>query len=80
MPTLQIRDIPQHIYDELVAQAKAERRSLTQQALYILEQNLLFESKAFNRKKEVLDRIRNSGKDWSHLPDPEDMIREDRNR
>lgn len=37
MPTLQIRDLPQGIYDRLVLEAGLEHRSLAQQATAILD-------------------------------------------
>ena len=37
MPTLQIRDMPQELYDRLVESAEINRRSLTQQAIVLLE-------------------------------------------
>jgi plasmid stability protein len=38
MPNLQIRDLPQDVYDALKADAAMEQRSLTQQAIVALRQ------------------------------------------
>lgn len=40
MPALQVRDLPQDIYDRLVLSAERDHRSLAQQTTYILEQHL----------------------------------------
>lgn len=37
MPPLQVRDLPQDVYDDLKEIARRKRRSLAQQAAYILE-------------------------------------------
>lgn len=41
MPTLQVRDLPQDVYERLCENAKAEHRSIAQQATAILESHLL---------------------------------------
>lgn len=40
MPALQIRDLPQGLYDELKLRAAREHRSLAQQATVAIEQHL----------------------------------------
>lgn len=40
MPALQIRDLPQGLYDELRRRAEREHRSLAQQATVAIEQHL----------------------------------------
>lgn len=40
MPALQIRDLPQGLYDELRLRAEREHRSLAQQATVAIEQHL----------------------------------------
>jgi len=40
MPALQVRDLPDDLYDELKAQALRENRSLTQQAIVVLRKGL----------------------------------------
>jgi plasmid stability protein len=37
MPALQVRDLPQDIYDDLKAQAEREHRSLSQQTVVLLQ-------------------------------------------
>ena len=40
MPALQIRDVPEDVYQDLVALAKKEHRSINQQALFMLREKL----------------------------------------
>ena len=49
MPTLQIRNLPKGLYDQIVDSAKKSRRSLTQQAIVLLEQALIIQD--LNRRK-----------------------------
>lgn len=82
MPTLQIRDVPQEIYDSLVASAEANRRSLAQEALVILENNLLPMSRRLEKEKALL-RLKELGK--KHLQgitieEIVETIQEDRDR
>lgn len=49
MPTLQIRDLPQDIYDDLVLSPEENKRSITQQAIVLLES-------AFNQAHRKVDK------------------------
>ena len=40
MPTLQVRDLEQDLYDRLAAVAKQERRSIAQQTIVFIERGL----------------------------------------
>ena len=77
MPTLQVRDLPKELYDKLVASASAERRSIAQQAIVLLERALQMEEFKL-RRAEVLNRLMSRPK----LPefDPATLIREDRDQ
>lgn len=81
MPTLQVRDVPDHIYRRLVDLAEKERRSLAQQALTIIAKGLDVEVDPKARRREALRRAslidRNLTK---HLPSAVKIIREDRDR
>ncbi len=80
MPSLQIRDMPNDLYQALNARATLEHRSLTQQALIELIQAL--RGKPNNRRQQVLARIRAEIL-LSALPpefSPEQLIRDDRSR
>lgn len=81
MPTLQIRDFPQELYDQLTVLAEKEGRSLAQQALVLLEEAL---SDSIKRKKKMnalqrLDDMR-SHFNGITMEDVVAAIREDRDR
>ncbi len=62
MPTLQIRNVPQKLYDELKRKAIKSRRSLNQEAIVMLE--LAMEEHNDNHKKikmATIDRILSRG-------------------
>ena len=83
MPTLQIREVPQELYDKLVESAEINRRSLTQQAIVLLEEAMDKDlNKNKQRKIEALERIRDLRPHFSGIS-TEDIvasIREDRDR
>lgn len=80
MPTLQVRDLPSDVYAQLNYLAEKEHRSLTQEAIILIKEGI--EQKIGNkeRRKKVLEKIKNIGIDGSNLPDPVELIREDRDR
>ena len=82
MPTLQVRDLPEYIYEQIVDLAEAERRSITQETIVLLEKALEIEKQNKNQRKKLLDHIVNETKSDNNenIPDPVKLIREDRNR
>jgi len=80
MPSLQIRDLPEDIYEVLRFRAASEHRSLTQQALADLTQ--VVKSRQTDTRKKPLASIRQeiSNKAPAEEPLPENIIREDRSR
>ena len=82
MPSLQVRDLPEHIYQKLLADANREHRSLAQQAVCILSKGLETIANPKDRRKMLMSRIRSRSlkMDSAHLENPVDLIREDRNR
>ena len=81
MPTLQIRDLPQDIYDKLVESAELNRRSLTQEAVTILENVLILENYKIEKTKAIaeLKSMAPLFKGVS-IDDIVAMVREDRDR
>lgn len=81
MPTIQVRDVPQHIYRRLVDLAEKERRSLAQQTVAILAKGLDIEVDPKARRRKVLEEAKrlDLGRGKS-LPDFVKLIREDRDR
>jgi len=81
MPSLQIRDLPDDVYEALAFRAQAEHRSLAQQA--IVELRRIPELTARERRLEILKKLKERiEKEPPHRPfrAPEDLIREDRER
>jgi hypothetical protein len=80
MPSLYIRDLPAEVYEDLAFRAKAEHRSLAQQA--IVELRRIPELKARERRLEILkdlkQRIQREPRRLSRTP--EEILREDRER
>ena len=81
MPSLQIRELPQDVYEALSSRARAEHRSLAQQA--IVELRRIPELTARERRLQAVERIQER-LDRETPPrlyaDPAQVIREDRDR
>ena len=56
MPILQIRNLPQELYDKLKASADASRRSLNQEAIVLLERGLQLSASGAPKAKDQLLR------------------------
>jgi hypothetical protein len=81
MPTIQIRNVPQHIYTAPVDQARSERRSLAQQTIVVLARGLNVETDHHARRREVFRKIRQlDHTPYRHLSNPARLIRQDRER
>lgn len=81
MASLQIRDMPEDVYEALASRARSEHRSMAQQA--IVELRRIPELTARERRLEVLRRLKErfESAPAQKLPvAPEDLIREDRRR
>ena len=83
MTTLQIRQMPQPLYEQLAQRAFQFHRSLTQQAIADLSQALGSDTKA--RRLATLNKIRMAHADrpLANSADPQELatwLREDRDR
>jgi len=82
MPSLQVRDLPEHIYQKIVQLANAERRSITQETIVLLEKALEIEKHNKESRKilfiNILDETDNNK--TQNVLDPVPLIREDRER
>lgn len=78
MASLQIRELPQDVGRALAERARSEGRSLAQQA--IAELRRLPELAAADRRRRVLAALREQGvrPEASTMPDPVELVREDR--
>lgn len=81
MPSLQIRNLPDDVYEALRLRADREHRSLAQQA--VVELRKMPEVGRRDRRRAVLEkareRLEEEGPRFLPVP-PEDLVREDRDR
>lgn len=82
MPSLQVRELPEHIYRSLCHEAEVSHRSIAQQAVAILAKGLNLDLAPQMRRKALLAAIREGAgrQDTGGLEDPALLIREDRDR
>ncbi len=81
MPTLQVRNLPEHIYLKIVERARAKRSSITKETINLLEQSLAMNENRQEHKKALVKRmLQIEPADDSLFPDPVLMVREDRER
>lgn len=82
MPSLQVRNLPEHIYQQIVQLADAERRSITQETIILLEKALQIEKQNKERRKQLFNHIiqETNNNQNENIPDPVQLIREDRER
>mgnify|MGYP000267582757 FL=1 len=83
MPSLQVRDLPEHIYEKIVQLAEADRRSITQETIVLLEKALEIEEENKKRRRKLLDKIEEETKEENYQEnklDPVQLVREDRER
>ena len=80
MPTLQIRKLPDDIYQALKDEAERERRSISQQAIISLAKGLDVPVDFRERRKKIIAEIKQEvhlWKKWANV-DVSAWIREDR--
>ncbi len=82
MTSLQVRDLPERIYLKLQDEANKEHRSLAQQAIATLAKGLDLEVNPKRRREDLLKKLSKEPiiDIESRLPDPVQLIREDRER
>lgn len=81
MPLLQVRDIPEDLYEKLSLIAKAENRSIAQETIVLLRRALELTKERKTKRKQVLDEIADLNMiNTNNFPGPEELIREDRDR
>jgi plasmid stability protein len=78
MPTLQVRDLPQELYNQLSFLAERDHRSLAQETIVLLKESIENRLDNRERRREILESFDGLGVDAKNLPSPEEMVREDR--
>jgi hypothetical protein len=77
MPSLQIRDMPEDLYEALAERARRQRRSLAQQAVADLSR--IEELEARQRRELTVERLR-ARRPGRRISDPVRIVRADRER
>jgi plasmid stability protein len=81
MPTLQVRDLPEDIYDRLHEKAKQEHRSIAQETVVLLRKALDDAEVRRDRRSRALERIsRRRPAQVEGFPASDEVVREDRDR
>ena len=81
MPTLQVRNLPEHIYRKIEELAKAKRSSITKETIYLLEKSLAMDEQREQSKNLLIESmLRSATADSEMLTDPVLLVREDRDR
>jgi len=76
MASLHISKLPAEVYEALAERARRQGRSLVQQA--VAELRKLPELAAADRRRRVLAALREQGTRSDEMPDPVDLVRENR--
>ena len=81
MPLLQVRDIPEDLYQKLSRVAEADNRSIAQETVVLLKKALDYTEERVARRRRILAEIQASKMtNVDQFPDPAELIREDRER
>ncbi len=81
MPLLQVRDIPEDLYETLSKVAAAENRSIAQETIVLLKKALNYQQENQARRKKILEEIKAAEhRNTDKFPDPALLLREDRDR
>ncbi len=80
MPTLQVRDLPEDVYNQIHYLAEKEHRSLAQETIVLLKESLSTKLGNRERRRKLLIKIAELNINGKDLPDPVQLIREDRER
>ena len=82
VPSIQVRDLPEQIYNKIKNNAQKDHRSLSQQAIVTLKKGLGIDENHKERRRILIDQImsRRVTFDIAKLENPVNLIREDRDR
>ena len=81
MPLLQVRDIPEDLYEKLAKVAQMENRSIAQETIVLLRSALDQKDERLARRKRILQEIDEIDLgNVDDFPSPALLIREDRDR
>ena len=78
MPTLEVINLPEHVYAQLNYLAEKEHRSLDQEAIVLLKEGIMLKMGVKEKRRKLLNKHLVIDIDGNILPDPVILIREDR--
>ncbi|MEL6592437.1 MAG: hypothetical protein AAFQ87_10985 [Bacteroidota bacterium] len=80
MPAIQVRNLPEHIYEALKEAAQKERRSLSQQIVVSLAKALEINVDYREKRREIIAKIENTPQQYPSIDEDElvGWVREDR--
>lgn len=78
---MQVRDLPEDLYEKLARTAEADNRSIAQETIVLLRKALNLKEERGLRRKKLFEEIqKNSVPHADQFPSAADLIREDRER
>lgn len=81
MPLLQVRDLPDDVYEKLSMVAAADNRSIAQETIVLLRKALGMKEERTARRRKLFEEIRSRKlSNTGSFPDAAELIREDRDR
>jgi len=81
MPLLQVKDLPEDVYEKLSLVAAADNRSIAQETIVLLRKALGMKKERRARRKKLFEEIRSRKiPNVDSFPDAAELIREDRTR
>ena len=81
MPLLQVRDIPEELYEKLTQTAKADKKTIAQEIIFLLRKALNFQVQRSTERNQLLEKIkRYKINNVEKFPAAAELIIEDRER
>jgi plasmid stability protein len=81
MPLLQVRDLPEDVYEKLSMVAAADNRSIAQETIVLLRKALGMKEERTARRRKLFEEMRSRKlSNTGSFPDAAELIREDRDR
>lgn len=80
MPVLHVRNVPEGLYETIRRQADTQKRSISQQVIYLLERAILVDRTEQARLLKSIQQRRSFNPETAGAPDSTQLLREDRQR
>ena len=81
MPTLDVENVPEELYEALKTRARERRKSISSEVLSLLADNIPTKAELLRRKKLLSCALKlSAAHNTDTLPTAEEMLRQDRER